>query len=501
MAKNSKSNDPHKLVWRYFGLPGMPYAPGIEPVGEVRYVASWLGEQVSRVHFVVTKNGEPAWELRGSRTGPLASVNITSDPEDTDKRSANNHINASNALLQALGWDSGLIKRTSVNLTVAGAFVIAWHDNTKSWHVFGTAHEKWDHIKEYALSGAKEAKKELGALASQYKLWMYQSNPHPVDGGYVDSPMLSALPVIEELCLLGQAAKARHGNRINSRGVLLVAEGDGGKLFNELTDASIGDGNPVDFTSGPIVAAVAPGTLEGESQPNVLRYVHPGEEHDVTYEQNLRAIVQRLATMMPVPSEVLLGFRAASKATAEVVDRTAYEAHVAPLAERIAQVCAELLRAVILLENADSRDVWDVVVDPSPIFAARELEDIALKAHNAGVISDEALRKALAFSEKDAPAVAEAEEPVTASAAPRKSEDAVQAANALWQDLIDTTVKASETADSGLFKKALAVYVGKWERAAGKSFPDVDSAVARFDRACIEGPISSSDAERVINGR
>jgi hypothetical protein len=231
------------------------------------------------------------------------------------------------------------------------------------------------------------------------------------------SPVIRAITVLEELRLLNAAVAAIARSRITGRGVLLVPAGtrfptqpgtDSQEdslldTFIEVASTAIREPESAAATV-PIVLEV-PGDLI--SGVKLLRF---DSEFDALALQLRDEAIRRFATGADVPAEVLLGLGDTNHWGAWAITAEALKMGAEP---RLGLVCQALTNEWLqpLLAAENDPDAADVVVwfDTAALRSSSNKAASALEAFKEGLISAEAARRELGFTESDAPEGADAQ--------------------------------------------------------------------------------------------
>ena len=304
-------------AWRYYGLPkenthssgdvdGMSAA-----IGEVRYVVGWMAEQMSRLRWLVTINGEDSWSVVTPDGEEISTADVDDDGEAFEDQAA-----ASQQLLRIVGWDDETVRQITTNLFVAGALDYVAdpgpggsdQPDPDMWQVVSTIRPDREKILKRALFSVKG-------------LW-----PHAADPNEPDAPLFGVLDVCATIEWLSKLSWSQSANRVAMNGWLAVADGlefgDGGDFYvrmNQITRAIMRD---------PMMGA-SPAVLRGAKEltepgagggPKGMSYLIPNRPYDATIDRRLQHAIQRLAYGLPIPPEILLGMTATNRAVAYQVE-------------------------------------------------------------------------------------------------------------------------------------------------------------------------------------
>ena len=234
---------------------------------------------------------------------------------------------------------------------------------------------------------------------------------HPRDHQLATSPVLRSLTILEELRLLNAAVAAVVRSRITGRGVLLIpagtrfpstpgadqAEDSLLDTFIEVASTAIREPESAAATV-PIVLEI-PGDLI-----NGVKYIQFTSELDQLAIQLRDEAIRRFATGADVPAEVLLGLGDSNHWGAWALTAEALRMGGEP---RLGLVCqaltTEWLRPILEAEgDAEAEDIL-VWFDTAALRTASNKAASALEAFKEGLISAEAARRELGFTEADSP--------------------------------------------------------------------------------------------------
>jgi hypothetical protein len=252
----------------------------------------------------------------------------------------------------------------------------------------------------------EEAPDETAPIA--IRVW----EPHPRRRIEADSPVRSALTLLEELQLLNAAVAAIARSRLTGRGVLLVpkgtrfptppgpqndAEDDVIDVFMEVASTAIREPESAAATV-PIVLEVP-----AEAIGSIKWLTFESDFDDLAIRLREEAI-RRFANGLEVPAEILLGLSDTNHWSAWLLDGQAIRMGVEPRLGIVAYALTkQWLRPMLEAEGIEDPDEWLVWHDTSALRAASNRAATALEAFKLGLISGEAARRETGFDEADAP--------------------------------------------------------------------------------------------------
>lgn len=234
---------------------------------------------------------------------------------------------------------------------------------------------------------------------------------HPRDHQLATSPVLRSLTILEELCLLNAAVAAIARSRITGRGVLLVPAGarfpaapgqDAAEdslldTFIEVASTAIREPESAAATV-PIILEVPGDLISG------VKWLQFTSEFDAMAIQLRDEAIRRFATGADVPAEVLLGMGDSNHWGAWALTAEALRMGGEP---RLGLVCQALTTEWLrpILEADGDPDASEILVwfDTAALRTASNKAASALEAFKEGLISAEAARRELGFTEADSP--------------------------------------------------------------------------------------------------
>lgn len=260
-----------------------------------------------------------------------------------------------------------------------------------------------------------------------FRVW----KPAPDIRENATSPVIRALVVLEELRLLNAAVAAIAKSRITGRGILLIPSGtrfptqpgqDRAEdslldTFIEVASTAIREPDSAAATV-PIVLEVPGDLISG------VKWLQFTSEFDSMALQLRDEAIRRFAIGADVPAEVLLGLGDASHWGAWAITAEALRMGAEP---RLALVCQALtdewLRPLLEAEGVPDANEWIVWYDTSGLRSSSNKGASAIEAFKEGLISAEAARRELGFTEKDAPGAADTVPVTDARQTPSDSEE------------------------------------------------------------------------------
>lgn len=387
-----KTNGLQTIAWDLF-----------ETVPEVGTYGDWVSNAMSGATLFAGKRGPDG--------------TVVPAPDDSRAQSLVRSIAG------GLDGQSEMLGSFGVNLAVAGeAWVVIVPDPEADsyagdkWHVLSTEEVKPQRgkikatidgeeldIREYDPDSPQDANEPVF-----FRVWKQS----PRKRWQATSPVIRAITVLEELRLLSAAVAAIARSRITGRGVLLIPAGtrfpglqgqvgaDDSLLdtFIEVASTAIREPESAAATV-PIFLEVPGDLIQG------VKWLQFSSDFDALAIQLRDEAIRRFATGADVPAEVLLGLGDASHWGAWALTAEALRMGAEP---RLALVCqaltTEWLRPLLEADKEPDADEWMVWYDTSGLRSSSNKGASAIEAYKEGLISDEAARRELGFTDADAPA-------------------------------------------------------------------------------------------------
>lgn len=369
-------------AWRHFDI-----------CGEMRYVANWVGNAVSRCRIYVAEVDE-----KGVAGEEVTDASIQA---------------LSESMFGGPGGKAEALRSLAINLTVPGeAYICAEAVNNASediWYVLSTTEvmRQGDAVKVKRSNvyggGVKELKEGKDLLI---RVW----TPHPRRYDAADSPVRAALPILREIEQLTKYSFAQMDSRLAGAGLLLLPEEvDFPREPGDPDDAAglmavIGRAMAAALQNREDASALVPvmATVPGEFVDKIKHITFETPLAQQSYEMKEKAVI-RLATSLDVPPEVLLGQGDTNHWSAWQIEESAIKIHIVPVLSRIcdALTTAYLAPALKILGKDPEKYVY--WYDTTPLTQRPDLLEPSEKLHAEGLISDETRREVAGFTEDDAP--------------------------------------------------------------------------------------------------
>lgn len=369
-------------AWRHFDI-----------CGELRYVANWIGNAISRCRIYVAE---------------VDSKGVAGEEVEEENIQA-----LSESMFGGPGGKAEALRSLGINLTVPGeAYICAESVSNQSedvWYIVSTSEisRQGDTVKVKRSNvyggGTRELKEGEDLLI---RVW----TPHPRRYDSADSPVRAVLPILREIEQLTKYSFAQMDSRLAGAGLLLLPE----EVSFPRTEDDPDDAQGLMQVLGRAMAASLQNREDASALVPVIATV-PGEFVDkiqhVTFETPLAAqayemkekAVIRLATGMDVPAEVMLGQGDTNHWSAWQIEESAIKIHIVPLLSRICEALTTAYLAPALKLLGKDPEKYVFWYDTTPLTKKPDLEVASKDLHAEGLISDETRRESSGFTEDDAP--------------------------------------------------------------------------------------------------
>jgi len=355
-------------------------------VGELRFVANWVGNMMSRTVLVAAQrvDGDMIVHLTGPESGTLADY------------------------FDGVQGQAEMLRQTGVHLTVAG----------ECFHVYQATADKWSVLAVGKVrqtgSGAKaRLQADFGdgmvTLTPGTDLVIRVWVPHPQDPQRADSPVQANLDTLLEIERTTQTTRAMLTSRLAGNGILI--------LPNDITFPPGPDTDPSASTADAFMQVLGEAMLTPIANPDDASAVvpivvtAPGENisqaRHMTFAGELSeqvrlardSAVARFALGMDIPPEVLTGMSNSNHWNAWLADESSVKAHVEP---RL-MVVAHAIASAYLQPALDNDTSWHVLGDTSAIRLRPNRSKEAIELWDRGELSGDTLRRETGFEWLDAP--------------------------------------------------------------------------------------------------
>jgi hypothetical protein len=360
-----------------------------EQVGELRYVATWIGNVMSRATLVAAK-----------RVGRML-LPETEGP-------------AYDALAALYGGPQGqteMLQQIGIHLTVAGECYVVNRAADDAWNVLASG--KVSQLPgrklqaDFGLEGGSQA---LSPNDLVIRIW----TPHPRDPVRPDSPVRANLATLGQITSYDAHIAAQVRSRLAGAGVLFlsnevqfpVPEGmdptaSQAQIFMSLLGEAMMTpiANPADPSALVPIVAMVPTESLGKNE-----HIKFWSDLDANVVQMRDAAIKRLALGLDVPPEVLLGVADANHWNAWLSEESAVKAHLEPRLAVVAYAITSAYLRPAIKDQVDDPDNYFVIADTASIRLRPNRSAEAIELYNLGELSGPALRRETGFQPEDAPA-------------------------------------------------------------------------------------------------
>jgi hypothetical protein len=358
-------------AWRFYGLPydasaGRRSAQQITPdcetgrIGELRFLVSWMAEQIGRIDWRVLVDGEPLTEK-------IVVPGKGTVDHDRSKEFISQVTN---------GQPNEMAVQVAINKLVAGELDYALHG------------DMWKVLSVIDPDKAKILGESPVRIDGPARLW-----PHPADPDEPDSPVGGVLDILREIESLQVLSRAQNRNRAGIAGIAFLSDavefsgdvaGPAGlqEAFRLAMETPIAD---LALGASPLVGGVPHEAMQGGAK--ILDWIVPERPYDERIDARLDFALHRLGMSFPTPPEVLFGLQSATRATAFVLQENAYREHVEPTARHVAETFQAALRLV--MQGVPEGSIITVEPDPTNLLARKHSVADAFNAWDRGLVKAE----------------------------------------------------------------------------------------------------------------
>jgi hypothetical protein len=355
-------------------------------LGELRFVANWVGQILSRA------------ELRSAIGNP---------PTVTEEGPA------ADAVADYFGGWQGqqeMLNETGVHFTVTGECYHVYRNSEKKWRVLGYNRVKQQGNKAMADFGDGEGFVELSKGTDLIiRLWV----PHPFDPEQADSPTRSNIQTLREIERCNLHIQATLTSRLAGAGVFFVPDEitfpapadapenatDADLFMQTLGEAMLAPiGDPGQPSAVVPIVVKAPGEYLGN-----IRHQTFWTELSDSILTTREAAIKRFALGMDVPPEVLTGMAETNHWNAWLVDEAAVKAHIEPRLQVITNAITTAYLWPALEGVVPDPQNNAVVGDSSQIRMRPNRSSEAIELFDRGILNEAATRRETGFDEADAP--------------------------------------------------------------------------------------------------
>lgn len=366
-----------------------------ETTGELRYVAQWTGNVLSRANLVPAK--------REGRM--LVPIMRPTDPA----------TEAMEALYGGPQGQAQMLQLFGVHTTVAGEVYIVNRARQDDWNMLAAGkvtqmgNGASGTVRLQADFGTEGGPSPLGPQDLTIRVW----TPHPRDPTRPDSPVRANLNTLGQIASYDAHINAQVRSRLAGNGILFLsnevdfpvpegadpAASPATHFMRMLAEAMMTPiENPNDPSALVPIVAMVPTDSLGKNE-----WIKFWTDLDDKVVEMRDAAIKRLALGLDVPPEVLLGVADANHWNAWLSEESAVKAHLEPKLAIIAYALTEQYLQPSLKGIVDDPEDYFVIADTSGIRLRPNRSEEAIELYDRGELSGVALRRETGFQQEDAP--------------------------------------------------------------------------------------------------
>jgi hypothetical protein len=388
-----------------------------DSVGELRYATTYLGNAARRVKLF------PAAYMPGE----LDPIPL----EQIDECPANVLAAATDAMERLAANPSamaGLLRDVTENFEVAGeCSLIGWppmlcptQDNPDElWEIRSVSEVKATNdgdilVKEAGMTGSGEP---IPSGSFYSRLWY----PHPRIKALADSPFAAILDICEELLILSRDVRASGRSRLANNGLLLLPDSLTVVKSSTAEDANDEEQDPFmqelisaamtaiqdEGSASAIVPLIVRGPMDALAAVRQVTISRP----EAANAQKRVELIERIATSIDLPAEVLTGKADLNHWTAWAVSDDTFSDHIEPLIIVMDDALTAGYLRVMLAETEGLDPLWvnRVLIwhDATRLVRHPDRSQDAIQAYDRMALSQEGLRDTMGFPETMAPSETE----------------------------------------------------------------------------------------------
>lgn len=244
-----------------------------------------------------------------------------------------------------------------------------------------------------------------------YRLW----RRHPRKSALADSPMRASLDVCEELVMLTLGIRARIRSRLSGAGILAIdadvtlpAADDQDDTDEDAFIRELGEHLMEPIGDEGSASAVVPYLMRiptaGRKIADLIHHIQIHNPNEDFPERGMRKeAVERLATGLDLPAEVLLGLKGANHWTSWQIDEQSWELLEPTVQEMADDFAGVYLRAAAKAEGYANWINVCLGYDEAEIVTRPDRTKDAAQAHDRLAISDASYRAAGGWDDEDKP--------------------------------------------------------------------------------------------------
>lgn len=361
-------------AWRYY-----------DTIGELRFVANWVGNVMSRAVLRPVHQQDGAW------------VPVTDGPA----------VEVMDSYFTSDQGRAEMLQLTGIGLTVPGECYHVYFSNEDVWRVISSGNVTQVGKTLHVDVGGERTK--LGPNDLVIRVW----TPHPTDLWQADSPVQANLSTLAEIKRLNEHVAAQLDSRLAGAGLLMLpseiqfpkpegtdpADSEADVFMRVLGDAMITPIKDRGNASAVVpIVVTAPGDMLDKVQ-----HLTFWSELDAAVVGMREAAVKRLALGLDTPPEVLLGVSDTNHWNVWMIDEASIKSHLEP---RLQVVCNAVTTAYLrpaLQGVVPDPDMYAVMADTANIRLRPNRSSEAISLYDRGELNGDALRRETGFGKLDAP--------------------------------------------------------------------------------------------------
>jgi len=366
-------------AWRYY-----------DSIGELRFVANWVGNVMSRAKLVVAKDIDGVLTVQND--GPA--------------------VEALDMYFGGMQGQSQMLQQSGVHLTIAGECQHVVRNETE-WAVLASDKVNTSGKDSITADFGDGKRYTLTSKDMSIRVW----TPHPREPYLADSPCRSNLTDLNEIHTLSQHVNAQLESRLAGAGILWIPqeitfptpkEADPSASQVDQFMQMLGEAMTTPIADRSNAAAIVPVVVQapGDELGNI-RHMTFWTELDENVIPMRQAAIHRLALGLDTPPEVLLGMGDSNHWNAWLVDEAAIKSHLEPRLAVIAHaLTTAYLRPALTDQVTDASDYY-VLADTAEIRLRPNRSREAIELWDRGELSGRAALRETGFNPEDAPNPAE----------------------------------------------------------------------------------------------
>ena len=358
-----------------------------DSIGELRFVANWVGNVMSRAKLVVAKDIKGVLVVQ--HKGPA--------------------VDALEAYFGGRQGQEQMLQQSGVHLTVAGECQHVAHKDT--WATLSADRVTASGSKGPLSADFGDGKKVplSGKDDMAIRVW----TPHPRNPYYADAPTRANMSNLSEIYTISQHISAQLESRLAGAGILWVPqeitfptpkEADPTASSADQFMQVLGEAMITRISGRSNASAVVPIVVQAPGdQLGGIRHMTFWTELDENVIPMRQAAVHRLALGLDTPPEVLLGVSDSNHWNAWLVDEAAIKSHLEPRLGVLAHaITTAFVRPAITGDVPDPENYY-VLADTADIRLRPNRSREAIELYDRGELSGEAVLRETGFNPEDAP--------------------------------------------------------------------------------------------------